>query len=156
IDKARITGAELEFRALLPAGFELIGGVGYLDSEILRYDASPITEGNQLPNITKFKSNVSLQYSADLGGGLDLLVRGDWEHRGKTYFHEGGTAIGVPVRDALDLFNGQIRLNLDGGWSASLWGKNLSNKRYYDKVVVPDYNFQARPRSFGIDVIKTF
>ncbi len=156
IDKARITGAELEFRALLPAGFELVGGVGYIDSEILRYDASPITEGNQLPNITKFKSNVSLQYSADLGGGLGLLVRGDWEHRGKTYFHEGGTAIGVPVRDALDLFNGQIRLNLDGGWSASLWGKNLSNKRYYDKVVVPDYNFQARPRSFGIDVVKTF
>ncbi|WP_374596687.1 TonB-dependent receptor [Sphingosinicella sp.] len=156
IDKARITGAEFEFRALLPAGFELIGGVGYIDSEIRKYDVSPATVGNQLPNITKFKSNLSLQYSADIGDGLGLLVRGDWEHRGKTYFHEGGTAIGVPVRDALDLFNGQIRISLDSGWSASLWGKNLSNKKYYDKVVVPDYNFQARPRSYGIDVIKTF
>lgn len=128
IDKARITGAEFEFRALLPAGFELMGGVGYIDSEIRQYDVSPATVGNQLPNITKFKSNLSLQYSADIGDGVGLLVRGDWEHRGKTYFHEGGTAIGVPIRDALDLFNGQIRISLDSGWSASLWGKNLSNK----------------------------
>ncbi|ABQ68085.1 TonB-dependent receptor [Rhizorhabdus wittichii RW1] len=155
IDKARIKGAELEVQARLPEGFALFGGLGYTDTNIRKYDANPTTVGNQLPNTTKFKTNMSLQYTRDIGTS-ELLIRGDWEHRGKTYFHEGGTPIGIPIRDPLDLFNGQVRLTLASGWSASLWGKNLSNKKYYDKVVVPDYNFQARPRSYGIDITKTF
>jgi iron complex outermembrane receptor protein len=156
IDKARIDGVELEMRTVLGGGFQLMGGLGYIDSKIQRYAASPIAEGNQLPNITKFKTNFAVQYGTTFSNGMDLMLRGDWEHRGKTYFHEGGTPIGVPVRDPLDLFNANVRLNINGGWSASVWGKNLSNKKYYDKVVVPDYNFQARPRTFGIDVTKSF
>ncbi|WP_232476075.1 TonB-dependent receptor [Flavisphingomonas formosensis] len=155
IDKARIKGLEFEAQAKLPYGFALFGGLGYTDAKIRKYTANPTTVGNQLPNTTKFKTNLALQYTQDLGG-MDLLIRGNWEHLGKTYFHEGGTAIGVPIRDPLNLFDGQIKLSLASGWSASLWGKNLTNKKYYDKVVVPDYNFQARPRSYGIDISKTF
>ena len=155
IDKARIKGIEFELHARPFSGFDIFGGLGYTDAKIRQYSANPVTVGNQLPNTTKFKTNLTLQYTYAIGSS-ELMIRGDWEHRGKTYFHEGGTAIGVPIRDPLDLFNGQIKLTLANGWGASLWGKNISNKRYYDKVVVPDYNFQARPRSYGIDISKAF
>jgi len=156
IDRARIRGVEGELQVKFSDSFSLFGGASYADGLIRAFAANPSIVGNQLPNTTPFKTSLSLQYQTALSSNLQLVIRPEWEHVGKTYFHEGGTPIGVPIRDPLDLFNGQIRFNLANGWSASLWGKNLSNKKYYDKVVVPDFAFRARPRSFGVDIAKTF
>jgi iron complex outermembrane receptor protein len=87
---------------------------------------------------------------------LSSLVRIDLEHRGKTYFHEGGTPIGIPVRDALDLVNVRLGLETSSGWAVTLWGKNLGDEQYYSEVVVPAYAFQARPRTYGIEVRRDF
>jgi iron complex outermembrane receptor protein len=156
IDKARIRGVEGELQVRFSDSFSLFGGASYFHGVIRKFAANPSIVGNNLPNTTPFKTSLSLQYQAALSDDLRLLIRPEWEHLGKTYFHEGGTPIGVPIRDPLNLINGHIKLSLNSGWSASLWGKNLTNKKYYDKVVVPDFAFRARPRSFGVDITKAF
>ena len=87
---------------------------------------------------------------------LDLVFRGDWQRRGKTYFHEGGTFVGVPVRDPINFVSGRIALDHVNGWSISVWGKNLLNEKYYEEVVAPDYNYQGRPRTYGAEFSASF
>jgi iron complex outermembrane receptor protein len=156
IDKVHIKGAELELNALLASGFSVFGGAGYSDAKIEEYAVNTAAIGNQVPYNTKLKVNVGTQWRHSLSGGLSSLVRVDLEHRGKTYFHEGGTPIGIPVRDSLNLVNARLGLETSDGWAVTLWGKNLGDEKYYSEVVVPAYAFQARPRTYGLEVRKDF
>ena len=156
IDKAHIKGAELEINALLARGFSVFGGAGYSDAVIEDYAANPAAVGNQVPYNTKIKLTAGTQWRHELTSGVSGVVRVDLEHRGKTYFHEGGTPIGIPVRDALDFVNARLGIETDGGWAVTLWGKNLGDKKYYEEVVVPAYAFQGRPRTYGLEVRKHF
>src|SRR5262249_46856010 len=118
--------------------------------------ANPAAVGNQVPYNTKIKLNAGAQWRHHVSDSLSTLARLDVERRGKTWFHEGGTPIGIPVRDALTLVNARFGLETGDGWAVTLWGKNLGNKKYYSEVVVPAYAFQARPRSYGLEVRKDF
>jgi iron complex outermembrane receptor protein len=134
----------------------VFAGVGYSDATIEKYAANPAAEGNQVPYNTRLKLNVGAQWRHRINAALSTVARLDLEHRGKTYFHEGGTPVGIPVRDELDLVNARLGLETDGGWAVTLWGKNLGDKKYYSEVVVPAYGFQARPRTYGLEVRKDF
>ena len=58
--------------------------------------------------------------------------------------------MGVPVREPLDLVSGRVAFKT-GDYTFAIWGKNLLDEQYYEEVVAPDYNYQGRPRSFGVD-----
>ncbi len=150
IDAVDISGAEVEFIWLAASGFSVHGGVGYNDAEIVAFGANPVAVGNQVPYTSKLTSNLGWQLERALSGSVDLIARVDWERRGKTYFHEGGTIVGVPVRDPLDLVAARVAFKT-GDYTFAVWGKNLLGERYYEEVVAPDYNYQGRPRSFGVD-----
>lgn len=156
VDNVHIKGAELELNARLAQSLSVFAGVGYSDATIEKYAANPAAEGNQVPYNTKLKLNMGAQWRHRINAALSMVARLDLEHRGKTYFHEGGTPVGIPVRDELDLVNARLGLETDGGWAVTLWGKNLGDKKYYSEVVVPAYGFQARPRTFGLEVRKDF
>jgi iron complex outermembrane receptor protein len=156
VDKVVINGAELEITALATDWLTLFGGVGYSDAEIKRYEDNPAAVGNQVPYNTKLKFTVGAQVRRELVAGLSGVARVDLEHRGKTYFHEGGHPIGIPVRDPVDLLGARLGIETKDGWSVMLWGRNLTDEKYYEEVVVPDFAFQARPRSYGVDVRKSF
>ena len=150
IDAVDISGAEVEFIWLAARGFSIHGGVGYNDAEIVEFAANPVAVGNQVPYTSKLTSNLGWQLERALSGSVDLVARVDWERRGKTYFHEGGTFVGVPVREALDLVAARVAFKT-GDYTFAVWGKNLLDEQYYEEVVAPDYNYQGRPRSFGVD-----
>ena len=150
IDAVDISGAEVEFIWLAGSGFSVHGGVGYNDAEIVEFAANPVAIGNQVPYTSKLTSNLGWQLERALSGSVDLVARVDWERRGKTYFHEGGTIVGVPVRDPLDLVAARVAFKT-GDYTFAVWGKNLLDEQYYEEVVAPDYNYQGRPRSFGVD-----
>lgn len=156
IDNVHIKGAELEAQYRVVRDLTLYGSVGYADAKIERYSANPAAVGNQVPYNTKIKLNVGTQWRHHFTGALSSLVRIDVERRGKTYFHEGGTPIGIPVRDPLTLLNSRVGLETDNGWQVTLWGRNLTDRKYYEEVVVPAYAFQARPRTYGLEVRKDF
>jgi iron complex outermembrane receptor protein len=155
IDVVEISGAEVEVTWLAAPGFSIFGGVGYSDAEIVEYAANPMAVGNQVPYTSKLTTNLGGQLERSLSSSVDLIVRADWEHRGKTYFHEGGTIVGVPVRDPLDFVSLRLAFQTSG-YTFAIWGKNLLDERYYEEVVAPDYNYQGRPRSFGVEFVYSF
>lgn len=156
IDNVHITGGELEAQYKVVKDVSVYGSVGYADAKIEKYAANPAAIGNQVPYNTKLKLNGGVQWRHHFAGSLSSLVRLDVERRGKTYFHEGGTPIGIPVRDPLTLLNSRIGIETDTGWQLTAWARNLTNKKYYEEVVVPAYAFQARPRTYGLEVRKDF
>ena len=155
IDLVDISGAEVEFTWLASRGFSIHGGVGYADSEIVEYAANPTAVGNQVPYTSKLTTNLGGQVEQSLSSSVDLVVRVDWEHRGETWFHEGGTLVGVPVRDPLDLASARVAFQTSV-YTFAFWGKNLLDAQYYEEVVAPDYNYQGRPRSFGVEFAFNF
>lgn len=156
IDKVDISGVELEWNLRPARGFKVYGSVGYTDAEIKAYAANPAAVGNQVPYTTKLTISSGAEYDAHLTDDLSLVFRGDWQRRGKTYFHEGGTFVGVPVRNPINFVNGRIALEHARGWSLAIWGKNLLDEKYYEEVVAPDYNYQGRPRTYGVELSAKF
>lgn len=156
IDNVHITGGELEAQYRVVRDLTVYASAGYADAKIEKYAANPAAIGNQVPYNTKLKLNTGAQWRHHFQGSLASFVRLDIERRGKTYFHEGGTPIGIPVRDALTLLNSRLGLETDDGWQVTLWARNLTNQKYYEEVVVPAYAFQARPRTYGLEVRKDF
>lgn len=156
IDRVDVWGAELEWVLRPSDSFKFFGGLGYTDAEIKDYAANPAAVGNQVPYTTKFTVSSGFEYEARLSDSWDIVFRGDWQRRGKTYFHEGGTFVGVPVRDPINFVSGRIALENVNGWSLSVWGKNLLDEKYYEEVVAPDYNYQGRPRTYGVELSAKF
>lgn len=156
IDRVDIKGVELEWALRPAAGFKVFGGLGYTDAEIKKYAANPAAIGNQVPYTTKLTISSGVEYVAPLSDTYNAVLRADWQRRGKTYFHEGGTFVGVPVRDPINFVSARIALENSKGWSLAVWGKNLLNERYYEEVVAPDYNYQGRPRTYGVELSAKF
>lgn len=156
IDRVDIAGLELEWTLRPAKGFKVFGSVGYTDAEIKVYLANPAAVGNQVPYTTKLTISSGFEYVAPLSNSLNAVLRADWQRRGKTYFHEGGTFVGVPVRDPINFVNGRIAIEHAKGWSLGFWVKNLLNEQYYEEVVAPDYNYQGRPRTFGVEFSAKF
>ncbi len=132
IDKVNIRGLDLDFRYLPIRGLEFDGGLGITDSKIARDAISPADIGNHTPKNVPFKVNLGAQYSQAVADGLMGMIRLDYEHRDKKYWHPDNANVS-PSLDLLGLRVG-VRDARDR-WSLTLVGKNLANKRYY-----ADYN----------------
>jgi len=156
IDRVDVKGVELEWTLRPAIGFKLFGSLGFTDAEIKAYAANPAAIGNQVPYTTKLTISSGAEYVAPLTSSLSAVFRADWQRRGKTYFHEGGTFVGVPVRDPINFVNGRIAIEHEKGWSLGVWAKNLLNEKYYEEVVAPDYNYQGRPRTYGVEFSAKF
>ena len=156
IDRVDIKGIEIEWTLRPAKGLKVFGSVGFTDAEIKTYVANPAAVGNQVPYTTKLTISSGFEYVAPLSEQLDAVLRADWQRRGKTYFHEGGTFVGVPVRDPINFVNGRIAIEHAKGWSLGVWVKNLLDEQYYEEVVAPDYNYQGRPRTYGVELSAKF
>lgn len=132
IDSVALKGLDLDFRFLPMKGLEFDGGLGITDSSIRRSTAEPGTVGNHTPKTVPFKINFGAQWTQALGNGMEGLLRADYEHRDKKYWHPDNVA----VSPALDLLGLRIGVrDAKDRWSVTLVGRNLGNKRYY-----ADYN----------------
>ncbi|MCV2438603.1 TonB-dependent receptor [Paucibacter sp. DJ2R-2] len=132
IDSVALKGLDMDFRFLPMKGLEFDGGLGITASSIRRSTAEPGTVGNHTPKTVPFKINFGAQYTQPLGNGLEGLLRADYEHRDKKYWHPDNLA----VSPALDLLGLRIGVrDAKDRWSVTLVGRNLANKRYY-----ADYN----------------
>lgn len=152
VDEVEVFGGEIELTARPNDQLTLFGGIGYTDAEIKKFDFNPAAVGNQVPFTTELTVNAGFEFIQPVATDYDLITRLDYERRGETYFHEGGTFVGVPVRDPIDLVSGRVALSQADGWSLALWGKNLLDEEYYEEVIVPDFNYQGRPRTYGVEL----
>ena len=125
-------GAEVEINALPFKGIHVSYNFGYTDAV---YNSLNLSQNNTSENLKgkhqiftpDVTSMLAVQYTIAVGSkkNTELFVRGEWKYLGKQYFDLANTI----EQKAYSLFNSSIGINWKN-WSLSLWGRNLSDKKY--------------------------
>jgi iron complex outermembrane receptor protein len=172
VDQATLKGVEGDVRWKANSYVSLFAGLGIVDSNIDKYVGRAYTAGNKVPYAPEYTANGGVDFTIPLAStGLSLLARIDASSIGKTWFSavqndSVQTEFGVPgdysrtERNAFTLLN--ARLGLKGErWTATLWGRNLTDKQYLQEVIpAPEFGgsfvHSATGRAFGLDLAYDF
>src|SRR5687768_11362475 len=158
LDRVNYTGAEFEVRGRILDGFDGYVGLGFTDSDIKESRRAASDVGNEAPLVSRYTTNVGLQYRHSVGSALSAFVRSDVEVIGPTWFYPDN----FTERDPVTLLN--VRLGVDHkSWSATVWAKNLTDETYNAEwspgpmfFPNPGYTnnfvFKAMPRRWGVDL----
>jgi len=116
--------------------------------------------GNKVPNLPPFSASLTAKYDIPTAmGDFDLNLA--WNHTGNYYFNadngQGQVAPSSPANNKqpiLDLLNGSLSwTSKNDMYSASLWGKNITNVQYLSFGIETGFLTSwsvAPPRTFGI------
>jgi iron complex outermembrane receptor protein len=158
LDRVNYTGAEVEVQGRILDGFDAYLGLGFTDSDIKESRRAATDVGNEAPLVSRYTTNVGLQYRHSLRNELSAFVRSDIEVIGPTWFYPDN----FTERDPVTLLN--LRLGVDSrSWSATFWAKNLTDNKYNAEwspgpmfFPNPGYTnnfvFKALPRRWGVDL----
>ncbi|WP_284359520.1 TonB-dependent receptor [Candidatus Phycosocius spiralis] len=159
VQENEITGGEFDFNFLLDDNWKFFGGAGILNSKIGKNDEVPASIGKDFPFTPDHSLVLGVQYDRSISSNLDLVTRLEWNQTGKMWFDTENTK--GTERPQLDLVNARIAISGDN-WTASLWSRNLFDKKYnVDAVVlnVPPpagltFNFVTKgtPRTIGAEL----
>ena len=132
VDRVRVRGFELVASrndVLLP-GLELMGGVTFADSEILRDAVFPAAVGKMLPQIPRWRGNLVATYRPDAQWSFTL--GGRYSDRSFATLDNSD-----PVSQTYQGFGGYLVLDaraqfkLDANWTLSAGIDNLNNDKYF-------------------------
>lgn len=149
---AIINGFELDSVARL-GRFTLNAGVGYTR---IFFDEP----GTVQPNSPEFTIDVSPQFTQPTPYG-DVTARIDYAYTSWVYYD---TSSSTPQNylPGYGLINGRVALNLRNGLELSVYGKNLSDKQYYNQAFQAGYTpglfwgarqaYEGAPRTYGVEV----
>jgi len=165
---ATIKGAELEVQIRPTENLDLGGGWGYLDTKYKKYidpvSGEDLAKTNKFAQAPKHTVNVYGRYVVpDFASIGDLVLRADYSWRSKY------SILSAPGNETVSygLLNGRIalekiRLPADRNMTIAFWGKNITDKLYYQSGfnLVSSLGIEARftgaPRTFGGDIIIEF
>jgi iron complex outermembrane receptor protein len=165
IDGMKTKGVEFDARWAPLDQFYLYAGAAYTDAEFKDFvNDDPLQFGIELvqlkgntPQLTPdWKGNVGGQYTFPMPNGADLALGANISFTSKQYIDEFNRE--PMVVDSYTLYDAHLTYSPDSGrWSATLWGKNLS-----DEKEIFDASFSATglvtskrfidPRTFGVSV----
>lgn len=165
--KADVKGVETEFEALLTENLSLFGAATFLDTE---YDSfpnavtiapgSPIggfmpvngvdVSGNELEMSPDFAATIGATYKRQVRDGeLHLTVAYSYNDG---YFFDSGNFAEQP---SFRLLNASLGYQFDESWGLELWGRNLTDEKYYRANMVSPVallNVRDAPRTCGLDL----
>ncbi|QTH20934.1 TonB-dependent receptor [Rhizorhabdus wittichii] len=134
---ARVKGAEVELRARPVEGVTLNADATYLDATFRKYSTKHPARpelglldlsGNRLANAPKWSLNAGAEFDLPIGVPGRLSARGDVAWTGKVYFTEFNE--NLLSQDAVATVDASLQYESeDGHWRASLFGKNLTNRK---------------------------
>ena len=158
IPRSRILGGEAELTARATDMLTLRAGVGILDTKIKRGMVSGVdVSGNRLSNAPKLTFTGGFDATVMDNDSGEISLHGDINYSSSQYFE----VLNIPRlrQDKYVLLSGHIDWESgDGRWTASVWGKNLTNKFYFTSRVDLlagfgfDYNHVGTPRTYGVTV----
>lgn len=182
----RVRGLEGDFAAVVGEHLRLSGGLTYLDAEFTDYTIGPCYAGRapdgSLPNTCSFngmtpvsspewKFNLAADYSRPITDDLTFNGRLEVQHTSSMLLD---AALDPRSRqEAVTLLNGSLALDIgDGRWNLALWGKNLTDEHYYQRIggipLAPMvstggtagaegfHGYYAEPRTFGLEATYRF
>ena len=148
-------GFELDVTARMTDYLDLMFSYGYTDSEIkqdspYKDPSSPSVVGNHAPLVTEDTINLALQYHMPLGSsGRELVVRGDYQRIGETWWDPANTT----ARDPVNLLDLRVGVQSDD-WSVMAWGSNINDVKYNTEWSPGGFVFKAKPARYGVDFTK--
>jgi iron complex outermembrane receptor protein len=162
---ARVQGLELEGEALVGDFLTFDLGLSYMENKYVQIvPGADIDSSDKLPNTPKWTVNAGAQYvvPAPLGSIADgeILARLDYLYK-SSFFHNAQNSI-YNYEDAYSIVNGRLAYqSKESGWAVSLYGKNISDERYYTHkedlmAFVYAIALPAPPREIGIEIVKKF
>ena len=138
--KVRNQGFELEAIVRPATGATINAGLAYLDSQFLSYPgASPLPGFTGVQDLSgarplaspKGAGNVGAAYEGDLSGGFALLLRTDLRFVSRQNIGPQNDNNPLTFRDGYALLGAKITLfGSDKQWSVSVFGDNLTDKKY--------------------------
>ncbi len=176
VGRAAVDGFEIETAASIIEGFQIDGGLTYLDARFTQGSLTeplrpaPLTqapgtllrdlEGLRLPRAPEWKFNVGGQYTIPIDAlGLgEAVFRMDYGWQSKVFFTVFN--IDAASEDAVGVLKVRAALNSeDGRWSVSMFGDNLTDERYFNNLILTGTVYGAEfvgplapPRTFGAQI----
>jgi outer membrane receptor protein involved in Fe transport len=174
IPKSRVRGAELELTAAPVEGLHISGGLTYLDAKITNYiginagGAQDDFAGTSMPFTSKWQYNLNADYTVPTSGNVRPFVGATLTGRTSTTSIVGSamgavtnpgyrsaiplaTTYDVPAYALLDLRAGVEAA--DESWRLMVWGKNVTNKYYWQNAVLAYENavrYAGMPATYGV------
>ena len=164
--KSEYYGAELEVLFTPTDPFQLEASVGYIHFD--RVDPGESGLCRRLPNgercpsprTPEWTAAIGAQYAWNLPGGGSLSLRGDAVYTSKIFF---STDPIYGFQGAHTLVDARLTWqSADRGWSASLFGTNLTDEVYFHgklslvTVLGREQGNVARPREWGLSLKRSF
>lgn len=154
IDRVDITGAELELEATPFRGLTANVGAGYTHTDIRRFGLFPAYVGNKTPRNIPFSSTGSIQYRGKVRNSLTFSARAEYQYNNKKYW----TIDNGSVQNDWTIISGRLGIET-GGFGIYVFGKNLTDARYYTEYQPQAYTgedvdlgFRGQPRSYGVEL----
>lgn len=167
IDQATLKGVEGDVRWQATSWLSLFAGIGTVNSRIDRYSGRPYTAGNKVPYAPDYTGDAGADLKIPFSNGLSMFAHVDMSAVGKTWFgpvqnNQVQTVFGVPgdfsktYRNAYQIYNARLGVQADH-WSATVWGRNLGDKKYLAEVIpAPEFGgsfiFSGTGRAYGVDL----
>jgi iron complex outermembrane recepter protein len=168
-EKVRVRGAEFDGSARVRAGLSLYGAVAYTDGKYVTFtDAPPPIEdtggpqfedisGTPLPGISKWAVSVGGEASRKAsvyGHAGEYFAALDASYHSS--FSSSATYSRYMVVPGYTLMNARVGFRTAGGWTVSIWARNLFNTDYFDLLTAAPGNTglivgqPGDPRTAGI------
>lgn len=166
---AKIDGVEVEGALRAARDLHITFGGQYLNARYTNYTNVPAfgpipgtifnaslppidASGNQLRLAPKWTGNLGFDYTARLGSG-ELRLAGNYAYNNGYFFYADERVRQGPY----SLFSARVGYFFDEGrYGISLWGKNLSNARYFVQCRcgdnAGDFAAYGEPRRYGVEL----
>ena len=163
---AIVKGTELEL-TLRPLPDLKFGFAGSYQNAYLSHGATPEQfalnptlgqTGESLPEIPRLQFSTNLEYTHLVANDVLGVLAANLTYRGKTDAYFVSNTLNVPLHSYSLL---DLRMGVETGpWSVNLFARNATNKRAEITALAaegnPLYFFTVRPRTFGLNVTRTF
>jgi iron complex outermembrane receptor protein len=146
VPETRIEGFEIEARLTPTSDIQFDAALGLTWSEIKEFP-DPTVIGNEAPLISRSTINLGAQFTPDLGGDLQGLLRVDYRRTGRTWWEPYNTT----VRDPVNLVNARVGVE-STNWGIFAFASNLFDEKYNAEFSPGGFVFKARPRIYGAEV----
>jgi iron complex outermembrane receptor protein len=160
---AKNKGVELATRAKVTNQFTIDANLTYLKATFTDFTSTnPVTSvdqdlaGNMLPGAPKVAAGLGAAYDFPLSGGATVTARADAEYTSRIYFSEFND---LAISQAgVTKLNASLRyLSENGKWTATAWGKNVTNRFTASNILVtialwgyPLYGSVDPPATYGV------
>ena len=158
VRKVVSSGVEVESSMVLADGVFLTAGATYTDA---RYgdDLIPANghlEDKRLTQSPLWQASASFFVDREIpGSNLRWVANANWSHVGSV--NTGSDLLPIKYREAFSIYNAQLGIRTaDGRYEASVWGRNLSDRRMNSLVFNSVFQsgsfhtFVNEPRTYGV------